>query len=556
MELKFLTPTEVWEGYDPSGAPLENSIISSETTDNLVCSRQYFTAEETAQGRVRAYLETYSDVSWDEPHATLLMLVSYPKKDYGEMVRAIVSAGFTVCLLDYCGAVFDGEHKTTFPSDLSFASYPECGNYLDQIQDSARNTPWFVWSKLTRRAITLLATQRVVDKERIGILGIAVGAHVAWQVAAMDKRVRALVSVGGGVYRWAICKPRFSVGNVPSTDEDRTFSAGVGAETYAKFVACPTLLITSRTAHKSDVDRASDILSFVKSEHKQLLITTTNETQLSRSALNALTIWLEERLMTESQSETPSPSAAFETIDGNLYLRLHTVHKATNHEVCVCYGEPLASARHWTTLENLQKLDLHYYSVGVPIYNIDELIVAFATFTYPDGNMISTPVTGIIPSKQGITATNAARISSRVVYDGSMGTGAFVCLTDDAVIEDGLVRQKKGPFDIMGVTSEKGGLYLCRSAAELASMSKFSTLHFDAYSPEPTDLCIDMFTYPDFKRYSAYTSLKGGEFWQKILLQNADFKSEEGKTLVKFDNMKVLAVRDTQGVIFNNFMWI
>ncbi len=551
-----MTPTEVWEGYDPSGAPLENSIISSETTDDLVCSRQYFTAEETAQGRVRAYLETYSGAGWEEPHPTLLMLVSYPQKDYGEMVRALTDAGYTVCLLDYCGAIFGGEHKTTFPSDLGFASYPDCVNYLDHISDSARNTPWFVWSKITRRAISLLATQRVVDKERIGILGVAVGAHVAWQVAAMDKRVRALISVGGGGYRWAIGKPRFSVGNVPSTDEDRTFSAGVGAETYAKFVGCPTLLITSRTAHKSDADRASDILSFVKSEHKQLLITTTNETQLSRSALNAMTVWLGERLATDSSAETPSPSATFETIDGNLYLRLHTVHKATAHEVYVCYGEPLASARHWIMMENLQKLDTHYYSVGVPIYDINELIVAYATCTYPDGNIVSTPVAGIIPSKNGITATNATRISSRVVYDGSKGIGAFICLTNDVVIEDGLVCQEKGPFDIAGVTSKKGGLYLCRSAAELASMSKFSTLHFDAYSPEPTDLCIDMFSYPDFKRYSAYTSLKGGEFWQKILLQNADFKSEEGRTLVKFDNMKVLAVRNAQGVIFNNFMWI
>ncbi|MDE5601995.1 MAG: hypothetical protein K2J16_05805, partial [Clostridia bacterium] len=124
------------------------------------------------------------------------------------------------------------------------------------------------------------------------------------------------------------------------------------------------------------------------------------------------------------------------------------------------------------------------------------------------------------------------------------------------VVEDNIVVQQDGPFDIKGITAKRGGLYLYRSAAELTSMSKFATLHFDAYSPKKREITISMYSYPDFKRYTAYTELEGGEFWQKVLLQNADFKSDEGRTLSRFDAMKVIAIEDAQGVIFNNFMWI
>ena len=560
MELEFLTATEVWEGYDPTSAPLESSIISTDSADDITCSKLTFTAEETASGAIRAYAEVYYDGdSEDESkHPAILLLASYPKKDYSDIIRPLVNDGYAVCLLDYCAAVFDGENKTSFPPELGYASYPECNRRLNTVLDNARNTPWFVWSKLARRALTLMTTLKVVDANRMGVLGIGEGAHVAWQVAAMDNRVRAFVPIGGNGYLWAMDKPRFALGSVPTTDEDRTFSAGIGAETYAKFVQCPTLLITSRAAQSSDVDRAGEILSFVKSASKQLLITTTHETQISKSVLRALLDWLSRSLSAEvnTAEDVPAPTMSFEIIDDQLYLRVHTGHEASSREIYVCYGETLSSARHWIKLSNLQKLDTHYYSVGVPVYDIHELIVAYSTITYPDGNVISTPVISIVPAKQGMPINNAVRVASRVVYDGSMGLGGFICLTDDTVVEDNIVVQQDGPFEIKGITAKRGGLYLYRSAAEITSMSKFATLHFDAYSSEKREISISMYSYPDFKRYTAYTELDGGEFWQKVLLGNADFKSDEGRMLSRFDTMKVIAISDAQGVIFNNFMWI
>ena len=58
------------------------------------------------------------------------------------------------------------------------------------------------------------------------------------------------------------------------------------------------------------------------------------------------------------------------------------------------------------------------------------------------------------------------------------------------------------------------------------------------------------------KKYVALVDLKGGEFWEKIILKSSDFKSDNGKMLPEFSTAKILAITDAEGIIFNNFLWI
>jgi len=555
MELEFLTPTGVWEDFNPSAVTLENSIISAETADNLVCSKQYFTAEENEYGRIRAYIEIYYDARWTDKRAALLVLPSYDRRTDRNFIRTLVKEGYVVGLLDYCGKITDSENKTSFPQNLAYASYPECKKHLDKIEDSARNTPWFVWSKIARRAINVLEQQPIADKTHIGLLGINIGAQVAWQVAGMDSRIRAFVAIGGGGYRWAKNKPRFIDGNVPSSEEESAYSTGVGAETYAKLIRCPAMFIVSRMANFTDVDRAGDILSLVQSDVKHLIITSGTDYQITVSSLTTMINWLRENFILNGANSV-NPTAVFENIDGKLYLRINTVLKASRIKVFVCYGEPRSTARHWDALDDLQKVDTHVYTVSVPVYDPDELITAYANFTYKEDNTASSPIQGVIPSKLGISDVDLQRECYHIIYDGTMGLGSFGCLTKDAVLDENSLTQAVGPFDIKGITVTRGGLYLCRSAAEIKALDRTSTLHFDAYSPTEREFAIRMYTYPEMKSYTAYATLKGGEFWQKILLQSADFKSDEGRTLAQFSDTKILAVTDAEGIILNNFLWI
>ncbi len=519
-----------------------------------MCSKQFFTAEATPNGRIRVYIEVYYDNRWADARSAVLLLPHISKRDTREIVRTLVQEGYVVGVPDYCGTLGDGENSTSFPSGLSFCTYPECKKRLDSIEDTARNTPWFVWTKIARRAITLLEEQHAVLKSSIGVIGMGVGAHIAWQVAGMDKRVRALVPINGGGYRWAKDKPRFESDNIPTTDEERAFSTGVGAETYAKFVTCPTFYIFTRMSRFSDADRAGDIIGLVKTDKKQLLVSDGTDTQISRSALNTMLVWLRKYFALQSNAVV-NPRMEYEVVEGKLYLHLYTAKKAES-SVFISYGEPYSAARQWLAVKNLQKTGTHEYMVNIPVYNPDELIVSYATFKYSDGNMQSTPINGVMPSQMGLKAGGLQREATRVIYDGQQDPRLFLPLTDDFIVDDDIIYTKTGPFDIVGITAKKGGIMMCRSQNNIISLPRTSALHIDAYSPVPRTLTVDMMTRDNMKRFRTHVKLTGGEFWQKLIFTSSDFKSEEGRPLSSFAEAKIIAIQDAAGVICNNFLWI
>ena len=81
MELRFMTPTEVWEGFDPTQAPLEASIVSSEASGNFASTRQIFTADTVKDGRVRVCMDVYFDVRWQDERPAVLILPSFENHD-------------------------------------------------------------------------------------------------------------------------------------------------------------------------------------------------------------------------------------------------------------------------------------------------------------------------------------------------------------------------------------------------------------------------------------------------------------------------------------------
>lgn len=556
MELKFMTPTEVWEGFDPSKAPLESSIISSEIDDNFVCAKQFFTADTTPSGKLRAYAEVYYDKRWADDRAAILILSTTSHMDYKDFVRRIVAEGYVACVLDYAGTFDDENLHTTFPQEYSFAGFPEAQKHVLHLESDARHTPWYVWTLIARRAISLLVEHKLVDAEHIGILGVSVGAQVAWQVAGTDERVRALVAINGSGYLWANGKPRFTSNNIPTSDEERAFSTGVGAETYARFVTCPTLFIALAESAYNDIDRAGDIMSGIKSHSKQLIISNGDE-QITTHEFNAMLVWLRNNFALKGKG-CISPTISFEAVDGELYVRFNSIKTPVSRSLFICYGEPHPYNRYWKRIDEFQKVGNHEYTAHIPVINDKELIVAYANCEFEGGNIVSTPVIGIVPETLEVRPDdNPADVySARIIYDGSMGLGNFMPRTESFVVDEHALSQAEGPFGIKGITTTEGDIALYRSAHEIEALTRTAALHFDAYSEKERNLTIVMTAMPNFKKYEATTHLKGGEFWQKILLESADFKSDEGRTLPKFSDTKCLYVKDAKGVIFNNFLWI
>ena len=553
MELQFLTPTAVWEGFNPKKDPLETSTVFSEENNFVLTTGTFFTSESCKDGKVRVFVKTSFDKRWKDPRPAILVLSSpSASADVDALTHDFVKAGWVVAFVDYNGS-FDGEHCTSFPDSLERSKYPECNNYLYHIDGSAHTSPWFQWSKVARRAITFLEDHPLIDENRIGVLGIGKGAQVAWQVAGMDGRVAALVAVNGGGYLWRTGSHRFTMGNVPTTDEERAFSTGVGAETYARFVSCPTCYVVSSNNDYADVDRAENLLSLVPAKSKTLMISRGTENQITSSVFSGLKKWLR-RNLSHDTDPVAMPSLSFDKVGDSLYLVLKGEKHFVSKQISVSYGEPNPVNRFWTTLEGGQKVGNHEYSYKVPVYNADELITAFASVSMKDVELSCSPVIGATPAKMGVVADSAQVGNGRIIYNGSMGLGRFASASNEVILDDNNLLNAVGPFDIKGISVKSGSLTMYYSPRQIFASQRDAVLQFDAHSTDARTILVTI--HSDKMTYTANVNLTGGDFWQKVSLTANDFKSEYGKPLSLFSEGKKFSFKGAETVIFNNFLWI
>lgn len=555
MDIKFFTPTEMWESFSTSSDTLESSVTSQDETNNVVCVKQFFTGDTASDGPIRAYCEIYFDKRWTDERPAIMLIPPDQKFNFREVATSFVKEGYVTCLVDYCGNIY-GDHQTSFPSSLAFAKWPESKSNLKSLPANAKESVFYVWSKIVRRALTLLSQQQVVDSEKIAIMGNATGAQIAWIIAGIDKRVKALIAINGGGYLWASELNHKEGGNVPQSDAASAFSSGIGAETYARMVSCPVLLIASSNSTYYNIDQADDILANVKSDNKTFLISQGSDSQITRKAFDVCKNWLRNNFIFNTYTPN-NPSLKFENIGNKLYLRLNTKHKAKVREFYVSYGEPYSYARSWEKLTTMQKVDTHQYTCVVPVNDINDIVVAYATVTYDQDKVESTTLVQIDPKKFDIIPdVTFEDQTDRIFYDSTMGTGTFTAVTNSALLNEDTIKIKEGPFGIKGLASEDGSLYLRHNASDLKSITKSGLLHFDIYSPTARKLELTMYSYPERKAYYITTTLEGGEFWQNIILNCTDFKSEEGRQLLDFNTTKLFKINDVGGLLFNNFLWI
>ena len=125
MELQFLTPTLVWEGFNPKKDPLETSTVFSTEKDNIVSTGTYFTSEACSDGKLRAFINVNYDKRWIDPRPAVLVLSSPSYLENAtSLVSDFISTGCVVCVLDFNGS-FKGDYTTVFPESLATSQYPE-----------------------------------------------------------------------------------------------------------------------------------------------------------------------------------------------------------------------------------------------------------------------------------------------------------------------------------------------------------------------------------------------------------------------------------------------
>ena len=557
MELKFLTPTLVWADYDPTSTPLETTILNNSQEDNFVRTEYCFTSETTASGRVRVSSLVYFDSRWVDQRPAIIVLPTLHNSVNPDIIcKGLVKSGYVAIVVDYANCTTITSDKTSFPEELKYAEYPLCREYMYDVKTSAKETPWFIWAKITRRAISFAREHRLVLKDRIGLLGFGTGGHISWMVAGVDDRLKALMPIDAGGYIWCRDRKRFGTEAIPKTDEESAFSTGVGAETYARTVKCPVLLVLSSNSDYFDIDRSGDIFTLVPAANKHLLITKNTNGQITNSTLQCVETWLSKYLAHDNKI-IPNPTATFEVSEGHIMFHLDTGSSPTNIQLYLSTGKDSSAVRSWTEITDLQRIGANNYIAKINIIDQDEYITAFANVTYTKGIQYSTPVIAILPDKYGLTENVAiANSSSRIIYNGSMGLGNFIVESSSFIVADNALSVKKGPFNIKGISTNIGNLVLFRSSYETLSEDKNIIFRFDAYSPNARKITISLISLSNNESYSTDITLKGGEHWQGVSLDAQSFKNNKGKSLIRFSDINKFVFSGAEDVIFNNILWV
>jgi dienelactone hydrolase len=203
---KLVLDANYFKGYDPA-APLEAAVVGiEERPDPEVAAQEQAPAYKRVEffyngfrnGRVPALMAMPVEATDPLPCVVFLHGIGQSKGFLDEICIPFVKGGFAIVTYDQlmCG---ERKHRGAPP--------------LQQANEFRQRPAYTVMD--TRRLIDYLQTREDIDPERIYLAGASYGAITGTTVAAMDRRIKAVVLCYGG-------------GNIPKMLEARMVAQEIG----------------------------------------------------------------------------------------------------------------------------------------------------------------------------------------------------------------------------------------------------------------------------------------------------------------------------------------
>tara|TARA_B110000003_G_scaffold272879_1_gene309598 strand:+ start:13393 stop:15387 length:1995 start_codon:yes stop_codon:yes gene_type:complete len=204
--------SELWMGYDPRVEPLDIKV-----------TREW---DESYEGKkIRIQMLTFTVGTFKNEVSRISAYYGYPK-DINDTVPGLVQVhgggqradknivvvdaanGYASLSLNWGGRELE-DQKTGEPGTDWGAIDPtqkHVSHYFRLTPDdktaesiySPRNNNWFILTLATRRGLTFLEQQPIVDRDKLGVYGHSMGGAITGQVAGLDNRIKAAVPSCGG----------------------------------------------------------------------------------------------------------------------------------------------------------------------------------------------------------------------------------------------------------------------------------------------------------------------------------------------------------------------
>ena len=547
MREQMLTPLDLWNDYSAESERLQVNIVR-QTTEKKRRIRWAYISGAAESVDIRIAVKVVYPVG-EDPCPCMLYITDFSQKMNDKIVDQMTKNGIAVVTFEYMGRDNEDSHFTRYGTAFSFASAPKCYDALESAYPSVRQSPWYVWSGLARRVLWYIDSDPRLS-DRIMLYGENEGSMMAWHVAAFDRSVTCMATVGG-FYPRSIAEIE---NKAPLVPDNLRWVAGLMSEAYAKYVTCPVITFFATNSSSEALEKYDKVwVSLPAGIEKYACYTPMSEHELSEQSFNSLLQFAYKYLKSSTAVEFPlNLELECESGDGYKRFVLRTGDiKYASVQLYYSFGDCPSAYRSWIGVP--MKREKNEYSVSLPTDNMTDRLLVFANVTR-GGCIFSTPL-----EYYSLPHNDEIRNVNRILYEGRRGgTGVFTSATGELFWADYDCRVTAGALDINGITAESG--YLQSFVLQDASYKPGddSILLFDIYSEHDADITVTLYAYKDGiqSHYVAKSSVKAAPMWQKISLPTDSFKQDEYVTLRNWNAIYKIVFSGVDKMVINNVLWL
>lgn len=390
------SPTSLWHGYDPEAEPLEIETLKSWEEDGSTFQTLRFTGERVGDARVRIYAIQGAPISGNRVPGVLHVHGGGQTASL-EWVKLWAKRGYACVSFDFCGPIPGRTENVTNWGPIPQGNMAQAAGGF-QLTPTPRESSWFHWAAVSRRALTLLARHPRVDAQRLGVYGISVGGSLAWMIAATDHRVKAAAPIYGCGYNYDRRNPRW--GLPPNDDRLNLFQRVLSSEAHAPGVTCPVLFLSASNDFHGAMDRAYDTLSATPGPDWQVFTPRTNH-HLEPVQGRDLGLWMDWHLKgAEPWPQTPELQLGIDA-NGIPEARINPAQAADVERVEVYYhlGDKRPAARFWRTATATRNGE--GWNAPLPVMDVWDDFHVFTNVTYRRGVCLTSALRHSIPGQLG-----------------------------------------------------------------------------------------------------------------------------------------------------------
>ena len=548
---KLLTPKEVWQEYREE-EPFHISVVKEYKKQGILYKHFYFTSRRIEkEGKIVGTVRVYGILALQEhPSPVILILPHKTKGVQAEWVDFWLQRGYSAMSVDFSGVV--GEFSTVYPQCVQYA-IPQTARPDTQTGETARESAWYEWVYLARRAVQLLTNLKSVEK--IGVFGLGSGSDIAWILASTVPAVSAVVAMFGGGWLTYQGYDKYSQDNEPPFDDAiQTFVVGLSAEIYAPFARTPILYIGGSNDKSTPIERACDTLVRVPENTVSRFCFNPNlRNYVSHRCSNSPVLWFNKFLKGKGTIPVEPRILLQPKEPYNVLVQVDSGMLIDAVEIYYSEGEITPQYRYWKKAEAVNFAGVPaggalpdngennvYYATIQPIRK-NVPVFFYANVYYATGLCLSTPL--VVENSDAFQSSEA--VKSRVVYGGGKEL-PFTCsrksdYSPTCFLSDDPVHFVNGPDGVKGVTCRLG-VASFKIASDEILFGEDSRIAFDIASRKPMTLTVSvtkkMGTVTEV--YTSDVELQGGNVWERVILEKTKLK-KQGVSMKSWRDVKKIS---------------